>query len=49
MKGIKYIETLTQTFKRTMVDAEKNEPKIIFKTAYFNSKARTIYQNKIND
>ena len=40
MKGIKYIETLKLTFKKTTVDADKNEPKIIFKTAYFNSKAK---------
>ena len=40
MKGIKYIETLKLTFKKTTVDADKSEPKIIFKTAYFNSKAK---------
>ena len=28
MKGIKYIETLKLTFKKTTVDADKNEPKI---------------------
>ena len=32
MKGIKYIETLKATFKKTIVD--KNKSKIIFKTAY---------------
>ena len=42
MKGIKYIETLKLTFKKTTVDADKNKPKMIFKTAYFNSKAKTI-------
>ena len=48
MKGIKDIETLKLTFKKTTVDADKNEPKIIFKTVYFNSKAKTIInQNEI--
>ena len=27
MKGIKYIETLKLTFKKTTIDADKNEPK----------------------
>ena len=42
MKRIKHIETLKLTFKKTAVDADKNEPKMIFKIAYFNSKAKTI-------
>ena len=51
MKGIKYIETLTQTFKRTMVDAEKNEPKIIFKTAFCSlfaalNRSKSIYPSE---
>ena len=37
MKRIKYIETLKLTFKKTKVDADKDEPKIIFKIACFNS------------
>ena len=41
MKGIKHIETLKLTFKKTTVDADKNEPKMIFKTAFFN-------ENEIN-
>ena len=50
MKGIKHIETLKLTFKKTTVDADKNEPKMIFKTAYFNSKAKTIInENEINE
>ena len=50
MKGIKHIETLKLTFKKTTVDADKNEPKIIFKIAYFSSKAKTIInENKINE
>ena len=49
MKGIKHTETLKLTFKETTVDADKNEPITIFKTAYFNSKAKTIInENKIN-
>ena len=40
MKGIKYTETLKITFNKTTTDADKNEPKIIFKTDYFNSKAK---------
>ena len=42
MKGIKHIETLGLTFKKTTIDANKNEPKMIFKTAYFNSKTKTL-------
>ena len=30
MKGIKHIETLKLTFKKTSVDADKKEPKVIF-------------------
>ena len=40
MKGIKHIETLKLTFKKTTIHTDKNEPKMIFKTAYFNSKAK---------
>ena len=50
MKAIKLIETLKLTFRKTTVDADKNEPKMIFKTAYFNSKAKTIInENEINE
>ena len=50
MKGIKYIETLKLAFKKTTVDAYENEPKMIFKTAYFNSKAKIIInENEINE
>ena len=50
MKGIKYIETLKLTFEKTTVDADKNEPNMIFKTAYFIRKAKTIInQNEINE
>ena len=40
MKGIKHIDTLKLTFKKTSVDADKNKPKMIFKTAYFNCKSK---------
>ena len=33
MKGIKHIETLKITVKKTTIDADKNELKMIFKTA----------------
>ena len=50
MKGIKLIETLKLTFKKTTINADKNEPNMIFKTAYFNSKAKTIFnENEINE
>ena len=50
MKGIKHIEILRLTFKKTTVDSDKNEPKMIFKMAYFNSKAKTIInENEINE
>ena len=35
MKRIKYIETLKLTFKKTTVNADKNEPKMIFKQLFF--------------
>ena len=48
MKGIKHIETLKVTFKKTIVS--NNESKTTSKTAYFNSKAKTIIsENKINE
>ena len=48
MKGMKYIETLKVTFNKTIV--VNNKSKIIFKTAYFNSKAKTIIsKNEINE
>ena len=49
MKGIENIETLKITYKKTTVDADKNEPKMIFNTAYFNSKAKTINENEMNE
>ena len=49
MKGIENIETLKLTYKKTTVDADENEPKMIFNTAYFNSKAKTINENEMNE
>ena len=50
MKGIKHGETLKLTFKNPTVDADKNEPKMILKTVYFNSKAKTIInENELNE
>ena len=50
MKGIKHTETLKLTLKKTTVDADRNEPKMIFITAYFNSEAETIInENEINE
>ena len=47
MKGIKYIETLKVTFRKTVVD---NKSRTILKTAYFNSKAKiVINKNEINE
>ena len=39
MKGLKFVETLKVTFKKLVKD------KIIYKTAYFNSKPQTIINN----
>ena len=50
IEGIKYTETLKLTFKKTTVDADKNEPKMLFKTAYFNSETKTIInENEISE
>ena len=42
MKGFKFIETLEVTFKKREYDPKTGESEYIFKTAYFNSKAKTI-------
>ena len=42
MKGFKFIETLEVTFKKREYDPQTGESKYIYKTAYFNSKAKTI-------
>ena len=48
MRGIKYIETLKVKFRKTIV--ADNKKKITIKTAFFNSKAKTIInKNKISE
>ena len=42
MKGFKFIETLKVTFKKGEYDSKTGESEYIYKTAYFNSKAKTI-------
>ena len=42
MKGFKFIETLEVTFKTKEYDPNTGESEYIHKTAYFNSKAKTI-------
>ena len=42
MKAFKFIETLEVTFKKREYDPETGESEYIYKTAYFNSKAKTI-------
>ena len=51
MKEIKHIETLKLAFKKTTVNADKNETKMTFKIAYFNSKAKLLFinENEINE
>ena len=49
MKGIKYMETLKLALKKTTIDADKDTI-TIFKTAYFNSKAKTlINKGEVNE
>ena len=40
MKGIKYIETLKLTLKKTTIDADKKDIITTLKTAFFNSKTK---------
>ena len=50
MKGMKYIETLKLTLKKTTIDADKKDMITTFKTAYFNSKAKTlINKGEVNE
>ena len=42
MKGFKFIETLEVTFKKREYDPKTGESEYIYKTAYFNSKAKII-------
>ena len=47
MKGFKFIETLEVTFKKETIDSKTGERVSIYKTAFFNGKAKTI--TKAND
>ena len=47
MKGFKFIETLEVTFKKDTIDSKTGKRVSIYKTAFFNGKAKTI--TKAND
>ena len=42
MKGFKFIETLEVTFEKQTIDSKTGERVSIYKTAFFNGKAKTI-------
>ena len=47
MKGFKFIETLEVTFEKDTIDSKTGKHIIIYKTAFFNGKAKTI--TKVDD
>ena len=47
MKGFKFIETLEVTFEKDTIDSETGKRVSIYKTAFFNGKAKTI--TKVDD
>ena len=47
MKGLKFIETLEVTFEKETIDSKTGKRVSIYKTAFFNGKAKTII--KAND
>ena len=47
MKGFKFIETLEVTFEKDTIDSKTGKRASIYKTAFFNGKAKTI--TKAND
>ena len=47
MKGFKFIETLEVTFEKQTINSKTGERVSIYKTAFFNGKAKTI--TKVND
>ena len=47
MKGFKFIETLEVTFEKDTIDSKTGKRVSIYKTAFFNGKAKTI--TKPND
>ena len=42
MKGLKFVETLEITFEKETIDSKTGERVSIYKTAFFNGKAKTI-------
>ena len=47
VKGFKFVETLEVTFEKETIDSKTRECVSIYKTAFFNDKAKTI--TKVND
>ena len=47
MKGFKFIETLEVTFEKDTIDSKTGKRVSIYKTAFFNGKAKTI--TKVDD
>ena len=47
MKGFKFIETLEVTFEKETINSKAGKRVSIYKTAFFNGKAKTI--TKAND
>ena len=47
MKGFKFIETLAATFEKDTIDSKTGKRVSIYKTAFFNGKAKTI--TKVDD
>ena len=47
MKGFKFVETLEVTFEKDTIDSKTGKRVSIYKTAFFNGKAKTI--TKVDD
>ena len=47
MKGFKFIETLEVTFEKDTIDSKTGKRLSIYKTAFFNGKAKTITKDDI--
>ena len=47
LKGFKFIETLEVTFEKETIDSKTGERVSIYRTAFFNCKAKTI--TKVDD
>ena len=47
IKGFKFIETLEVTFEKDTIDSKSGKHVSIYKTAFFNSKAKIV--NKVDD